>query len=331
MLRALEEHRLVALLIRLYEPLVTVDMFKAAQAVKPDREQSRPQAGPNAKHPQTKRSYTLRSYVFCTQCQRRMFGKTRHTRSYFGCQPRETRTPEEARACHQKSVWVREDALLEGILRFLAERVLGPERQEHLRAELATANPKRDKALEKKAAALRRAVEEIDRKKPRLVHQLEDRDDPDGSVFRAVRGRLSELTAERERKLAKLGALLDHLGRGADDDEPAVLDDLPIARLVDLIDAPEAVLRCIFDALRLRLVYDGRTGTADCTVTVTDDTLTAVWGPLGRCLTRRGPAGWPMGWKRMARRARRGACSHLLCALGLERHTYAPIGQARND
>lgn len=40
-------------------------------------------------------------------------------------------------------------------------------------------------------------------------------------------------------------------------------------------------LRTVLDVLRLRLVYDGRTGTADCTVTVTDDTLTAVWGAIG--------------------------------------------------
>ena len=81
------------------------------------------------------------------------------------------------------------------------------------------------------------------------------------------------------------------VGRGSDDDEPAVLDDLPIARLDDLIDAPEAVLRCIFDALRLRLVYDGRTGAADCTVTGTDDTLTAVWGAIGALSDAAGTGG----------------------------------------
>jgi hypothetical protein len=264
-----------------HEPLVTVEMFKAAQAVKPERLVSRTRTRPGMHtHPDTKRSYTLRSYVFCAQCQRRMFGKTRHTRSYFGCQPRETRSPAEAMRGHQKSVWVREDVLLEGVLRFLAERVLGSDRQEHVRAEIAAATPTRDQALEKEAAALRRAVEEVDGKKARLVKQLEDQDDPDGTIFRAVRERLSELTAERQAKLAKLGALLDRMGQGDDADDPAVLDDLPIARLADLIDAPESTLRTIFDALRLRVVFDGRTGDADCTVTVTDDTLTAVWGAV---------------------------------------------------
>jgi hypothetical protein len=228
-----------------------------------------------------RRGYTLRSYVFCAQCRHRMFGKTRHTRSYFGCQPRETRRREEALRLHQKSVWVREDALLEGVLRFVAERVLGPDRQEHLRAELEAVAPDHDKALEKEAASLRRAVQDVERKKARLVKQLEEQDDQDGSVFRAVRERLSELTAERQQKLSKLGALLDRIGQGSDGhDDAAVLDDLPTARLSDLIDASEAVLRMLFDALRLRVVYDGRTGEADCTVTVTDDTLAGVWGAI---------------------------------------------------
>ena len=46
--------------------------------------------------------------------------------------------------------------------------------------------------------------------------------------------------------MARLGALLDRMGQGADaGDDAAVLDDLPIARLGDLIDAPEAVLRML--------------------------------------------------------------------------------------
>jgi len=70
------------------------------------------------------------------------------------------------------------------------------------------------------------------------------------------------------------------------------------------------------DALRLRLVYDGRTGVADCTVTVTDDTLTAIWGPLVRCQALVRPATGRPGWKRMERRPRTASRSHPLCALG---------------
>lgn len=71
------------------------------------------------------------------------------------------------------------------------------------------------------------------------------------------------------------------MGQGSDaGDDAAVLDDLPIATVADLSGAPEPVMRTLFSALRLRVVFDGRTGDADCTVTVTDDTLTAVWGAV---------------------------------------------------
>ena len=308
-----------------HEPLVTVEMFKAAQAVKPERLVSRTRSRPglHVNHPDTKRSYILRSYVFCAQCDRRMFGKTRHTRSYFGCQPRETRRPEEVLRFHQKSVWVRQDALLEGVLRFLAERECSGRTGRSTCAPSVAATPDRDKALEKEAATLRRAVEDIDRKKSRLVHQLEERDDPDGTVFRAVRERLAELTADRQKKLARLGALLDLIGQGSDADDAAVLDDLPIARLDDLIDAPEAVLRTVFDALRLRLVYDGRTGEADCPSLSRTTRSRRFGGPLVACPAMvRLATGWP-GWKRMERRARTAIRSHPLCALGRIR-TYAP-------
>lgn len=68
---------------------------------------------------------------------------------------------------------MRQDALLEGVPRFLADRVLGPDRQEYVRAELEAVAPNQDKALEKEAASLRRAVEDVERKKARLVKQLE--------------------------------------------------------------------------------------------------------------------------------------------------------------
>ena len=58
-----------------HEPLVTRDLFEAASPVGRRRQGSRTRAGANS-HPQTSRSYPLRSYVFCDLCDRRMFGKT---------------------------------------------------------------------------------------------------------------------------------------------------------------------------------------------------------------------------------------------------------------
>lgn len=69
-----------------HEPLVTMARYDEASPVAQTRQGSRQPAGLNT-HPDTKRSYMLRSYVLCAICQRRMFGKTRHGHAYFACQP----------------------------------------------------------------------------------------------------------------------------------------------------------------------------------------------------------------------------------------------------
>jgi hypothetical protein len=68
-----------------HEPLVTLDLFKAARELVPDREQSRTAPGPNHTHPQTKRSYLLRSYIVCVLDQlvsRRRRNSPRRTRGH---------------------------------------------------------------------------------------------------------------------------------------------------------------------------------------------------------------------------------------------------------
>jgi site-specific DNA recombinase len=94
--------------------VVSVDRFLAAQFVPQGRERSRSDANPAAanRHPQTKTTYRLRSYVYCVPCQRRMHGKTSrqgHTFSY--CQPRAGNCqpgirppwPSERRPCSTRS------------------------------------------------------------------------------------------------------------------------------------------------------------------------------------------------------------------------------------
>ena len=57
-----------------HEPLVTKEVFVAAQQVAEHRERSRSGSGPNTAHPATARSYPLRSYLFCDLCGRRRRG-----------------------------------------------------------------------------------------------------------------------------------------------------------------------------------------------------------------------------------------------------------------
>src|SRR5205807_2044864 len=131
---------------------------------------------------------------------------------------------------------------------------------------------------------LRRGIAALDAKRARLVQRLEDIDDPDGSLLRAVRDRHRELTIERDEKLTALAAITDSLsstGAGAE----GLIEQLIQADAEALRDAPEAALRALFDAFRLRVTYDARTGEAVCRVVLSDDTLAGVQGALQAALS----------------------------------------------
>lgn len=68
-----------------HEPLVTKEIFDAASTVAQRREASRSSSGMNS-HPETKRTYALRSYIVCDVCGRRMWGKSRPKWTYYTCQ-----------------------------------------------------------------------------------------------------------------------------------------------------------------------------------------------------------------------------------------------------
>ncbi|MGP3933615.1 recombinase family protein [Nonomuraea sp. KM88] len=67
-----------------HEPLVTKELFQAVSSVGKIRERSRGGSEPNS-HPQTSRTYSLRSYVFCEICDHQMHGKSRNDVSYYAC------------------------------------------------------------------------------------------------------------------------------------------------------------------------------------------------------------------------------------------------------
>jgi hypothetical protein len=63
-----------------------------------------------------------------------MFGKTRKGYAYYTCQPQLDRVGDpSAYADHPRSVYVREDKLLECVQTFFNQRVFGPDRTELLR------------------------------------------------------------------------------------------------------------------------------------------------------------------------------------------------------
>ncbi|WP_267244525.1 recombinase family protein [Streptomyces sp. PR69] len=159
-----------------HEPLVTKELFDTVSAMGKSRQGSRSTDAPNT-HPATKRSYVLRSYVTCDICDRRMFGKARHQISYYACQP----DPNEHRdrpwfPDHPKSLWIREETLINAISRFFATRILGPDRHSYLSAALEAAQPGDDTGarVAQERAALEQAISAISQRQARLIRTLAD-------------------------------------------------------------------------------------------------------------------------------------------------------------
>jgi site-specific DNA recombinase len=237
--------------------LVSRETFVAAQKITDRRARVRGDAGRN-QHPQTRRTYRLRSYVFCALCGRRMCGKSRHADDlYYGCQPAGV-VPEG----HPKSLWVSEPKLVAGVYAFFAKYVFGPNRRQLLAQQHDGSS---DKRRQQEIASIRRKQDDIAARRKRLVRSLELTDDPDGDLVRDVNARLAELRVDSER-LADQAAGLE----GAVP-ELALLDSLPVAD-VDLARLPDAQARALFDAFRLEVRYDRAANVAHCQVTVSAKT-----------------------------------------------------------
>ena len=87
-----------------------------------------------------------------------------------------------------------------------------------------------------------------------------------------INDRFTQLHAERTEAEAKLTALASHQPKAAD---PAILDEVPYAG--DILPAlPPALKARLFAAFDLTILWNKDDGQATVTVTITDDTLTAL-------------------------------------------------------
>lgn len=180
-------------------------MYDAAQAMAQSRKGSRRTAAAN-RHPHTRETYALRSYVFCGLCGRRMFGQTERRRRrvlcvYFCCQPdrnhkgREDRFPD-----HPPIVRVRQDVLLDAVHTFIADRILGPGRRALLEADLPASDQHAQDDYNARHDALTERIRDITRRQNRILTQVEktelDQDDTTclrrpARDRRTLRGRLT--------------------------------------------------------------------------------------------------------------------------------------------
>jgi site-specific DNA recombinase len=147
--------------------IISLDTFKAALDIAPQRARSRSDATPGAAnpHPQTQNVYRLRSYIVCALCHKRMFGKVRKTHTYYYCQPRGPRRT----AGHPPTIWLPEREILAAATHFFNTHVFGPHRQELLAASLTTADLDQARAHQQKIEALRRTIDDLELRQERLL------------------------------------------------------------------------------------------------------------------------------------------------------------------
>lgn len=254
-----------------HEKIVDLETFIAAQQVVLRRERSRTKAGPNT-HPQTKRSYRLRSYLFCELCGRRMFGKTRRAFSYYACAPKKGYVPDG----HPGSLWVRERALLDGLNEFLSTYVFGQYREELLVATLRDVDAQAEETRRERVAAIKKSITDLDARKRRLIRSLEvasgDDDEPDEELIQDIKNRRAEIKAER----ADLATELERLDVEVNEQPNlALLEQLPTGAS-ELDAMPDELARKLFEALRLEIHFNKVNNTAVCRITLTGETVSMV-------------------------------------------------------
>lgn len=242
--------------------LVDLETFVRAQKVAERRQGSRRASGPNS-HPQTKRVYRLRGYVFCALCGRRIHGKPSRRSTYYVCAPKAEYRPEG----HPPSIWMREDALLEHLANFLCTHVFSPARRQLLDeyAEVVDGQPQQER--QQRVASLRAAVADHAARSRRLVRGLELLDRPDPSLLHEIAERHAELRVQQHTLQQQLAAELNEEGHHDQYRQKAhvPLSQVPVTS-AQLSGLPDELSRSLFDALRLTVRYDARTGEAVCRI-----------------------------------------------------------------
>ena len=244
--------------------LIDVELFVVASEETPYPKRTRGGPGPNKNHPDTQHTYALRTHMICALCEHAMFGKHRHGVAYYCCIPSRHLRPEG----HPATLYVHEEALLDGVNRFFLARVFGEEREsllyaltDHQAASAATEQERRARDLEA-------AIQDVDKRRSRQVRALELSDDDEGFI-REVRCRVAELGVERARLVTSLDALNAERPPTVD---PTLIRALPIEQ-INLATLDHELRFKLFRLFRLEVRYDKLSNRADCTITLTRQAL----------------------------------------------------------
>jgi site-specific DNA recombinase len=264
-----------------HEPLIAKWMFDELRARATARRGSRDHGTRNS-HPQTRRSYLLRGLTRCW-CGRRMNGTQRRNRAhphgftYYQCWPRANNRG-RADHYHRSATYIREDALLDALARFYAERVFGPDRAAALAADLATIDDRAATDRHTQRQRLQQKIADITRRQAALLRQAQDITDPEDPWTKGLRTSYNDLDAEKTAALTAVAELdtADHAEPGRPHpSDIALLDQLPYLRL-HVTDAPEPLLRALFEATRLNIGLHKDSDDVTLTITLPADDLTVI-------------------------------------------------------
>lgn len=256
-----------------HEPLIPKWMFDELNARRQVRRGPRDGNDLNV-HPETTRTYVLRAMLF-DSCGRRMNGNYRHNAAYYMCWPKSNnRGRSDKYVRHPKVVYIREDAILDALSGFYGDRVFGVDRRAILAADLATFDDREALARDADRERLQRTLVDLVRRQNSVMRQAQD-GDPDDPFTRALRGTYNDLDAERAAALPAITSLdaADKAGPARPDvGDVDLLNALPLMS-ENLTDAPEPLLRTLFEAtsLTVKLTDDGDHLTIS--IRIPDDTV----------------------------------------------------------
>lgn len=289
-----------------HEPLVTKELFQAVTEQRRSRQESRSGNGTNSRT-QTKRSYPLRSYVLCSLCDRRMYGKPRDRTTYYVCRPdqRQHADRRDWYHDHPKGVFVREDDLLSLTCDFFTNHVLGPRREEALRTPDRRASKP---APQPAVARLQTELKDLEKRRQNVLTQIEELEPTgDDAIDRDLRAQLRrryvDLTREHQTKTERLVALADNSPARDGTDDPSILDHLPPPSPTDLAGVPPEHLRTLFDAFNLELRYQPADRAVTIRVTIKESRLREIHDAVARAVTCPNHT-WPDGNHRSTRQGR---------------------------
>jgi site-specific DNA recombinase len=231
--------------------LVDLGTFRIAQAddaAGAEGSRSKPTTTPSES-----RTYTLRSYIRCPYCPRRMNGTYSGGLVYYTCRgPRDDKgrritTDVE----HPPSVYLREEAILPQILTVIGQRVFGPDRHELMAAQLASAPTLKAEQNKAALAAAERHLTQIETRQSSLLNELETTG-PEHHAWRArLRDRYTELETERQSTSRRVNELMTATPV-VEDANLALLDAMPLAA-TRLNQLNQDQLRRLLDSLHLEV------------------------------------------------------------------------------